>query len=136
MAELRRQFVLPTADVEFLDGLGLPWETVTDGGAMWLLVREFEVPAAYQPSKVSVALSIPPSYPDAPLDMAYFHPHVVRVDRAAIGGLTDRALDGAVWQQWSRHRTGDNPWRVGQDSIETQFLLVREWLERELRKAA
>ena len=136
MPELRRQFELPTADVEFLDGLGLPWETIRDGGGMWLLVHQYLVPAAYQPSSVSAAVSIPQSYPDAPLDMVYFRPHLARVDRSAIGALADQAIDGATWQRWSRHRTGENPWRVGHDSIETHFLLAREWLDREVRKAA
>ena len=41
-----------------------------------------------------------------------------------------------AWQRWSRHRTAVNPWRRGYDCIETHVLLVDDWLEREIRRAA
>jgi hypothetical protein len=43
-------------------------------------------------------------------------------------------LDGKQFQQWSRHRTGANPWRPGLDNVCTHLLLVNSWLEKELRK--
>lgn len=131
---MRRQFVLPEADREYLGSLGHPWETLKDGPAGWLLLDAFEVPSGYNVSKVAVALRIEPGYPDSQIDMAYFHPPLARQDGKAIRALADIAIDGRMWQRWSRHRTEKNKWRAGEDDIGTQLLLVRHWLELELRK--
>ena len=83
---------------------------------------------------VTVALQIPPGYPDAQIDMAYFHPHLARKDGRAIGALSAQDLDGKVFQRWSRHRTGEAPWRPGEDDVSSHLVLVDDWLERELAK--
>ena len=36
---LRQNFRLPQADEEYLNGLGLPWEAIVDGGSQWLLIH-------------------------------------------------------------------------------------------------
>lgn len=136
MAMPRRAFALPEPDREFLDARGLPWETIVEGGTRWVLIHGYPVHAGYNHAQVSLGLEILPSYPDTQIDMVYFHPYLVRMDRRAIAQVTERVIDGRRWQRWSRHRTGANPWRRGCDCIETHLLLVDEWLERELRKAA
>lgn len=136
MAMPRRAFALPESDREFLEARGLPWETVVEGGTRWVLIHDYPVRAGYDRNRVSLALEISPSYPDAQIDMVYFLPQLARMDRRAIAALAVRGIEGRQWQRWSRHRTGANPWRRGCDCIETHLLLVDEWLERELRKAA
>ncbi len=136
MNEPRRHFTLPVCDQEYLDALGMPWEALIEGQTRWVLVHLYRVVPGYSPGEASIALELPAGYPDTQIDMAYFHPHLLRADGKAIPQVTDRPIDCRVWQRWSRHRTGANPWRRDCDCIETHLLLVNEWLERELRKVA
>jgi len=133
---MRRQFSLPEFDVGYLGTTGLKWETITDTTqTRWLLLHEWPVRhAGYNMESVTVALQIPPGYPDAQIDMAYFHPHLARKDGRAIGALSAQDLDGKVFQRWSRHRTGEAPWRPGEDDVSSHLVLVDDWLERELAK--
>lgn len=132
---MRRQFLLPQADREYLDARGLPWETIIDAGGQWLLVHDFPVTVArYNAETVIAALMIAPGYPDAQIDMVYFYPPLVRADGRAINTLADQPLDGKIYQRWSRHRTGQNPWRPGEDGVSTHLLLVEGWLEKELTR--
>lgn len=130
----RRHFALPEADEEFLDSLGLPWEALIESGVRWVLIYNFPVPSGYNYATVTVAIRIQPGYPDAQLDMAYFFPALARADSKHIGALTPFTLDGKGFQQWSRHRTGANPWRPGVDDLSTHLMLVEHWLKREFAK--
>jgi hypothetical protein len=129
---MRRQFRLPEADELHLDALGLPWETVLGAQVQWLVVHDRAVPSGYNHARALTALIIPPGYPDAQLDMVYFYPHLARADGGRIGGLASRRFDDKDWQQWSRHRTQQNPWRPGEDDIAGHFILIDHWLRREL----
>lgn len=128
---MRRQFDLPEEDVEHLDALGLPWETLAEGGGPWLIIRGFPLPEGYTHDVVDVAVHMTPGYPTAQLDMAYFHPPVARRDGRPIGALSTCTIDGQAWQRWSRHRTAHNPWRPGVDDVGAHLRLVEHWLERE-----
>lgn len=128
---LRRQFQLPQDDVRYLEGLGLPWEAVLDGGSQWLLVHKWKVREGYNHGEVSLALLIPPSYSDSQIDMVYFNPGLSRVDGRSINALSSHTILGAEWQRWSRHRTGSNPWRPGEDDVASHLCLVDDWLGRE-----
>lgn len=131
---MRRQFSLPETDEIFLDSLGLPWETATLSGAQWLIIHNYSVPIGYNHTQVLLAVRISPGYPDTQLDMVYFSPQLARADGKVIGALTTLMLDGKTYQQWSRHRTGANPWRPDEDDLSTHLELVRHWLEREFNK--
>jgi hypothetical protein len=125
---------LPEGDRGYLETRGLSWEAVKEGGTLWLVVHDYPVCPGYNLGQVAAALQIPASYPDTQIDMIYFSPALVRADGTAIGQLSAHTFDGKAWQRWSRHRTGTNPWRRGYDCVETHFLLVDEWLEREFRR--
>lgn len=132
---MHRQFVLPSFDVLHLDSTGLAWETILEAnGNRWLLIHDRPVPEGYTIRKTTVALQIAPSYPDAQIDMAYFHPHLARTDAKPIGALVLHDIVGTSYQRWSRHRTGEAPWRPGDDDVSTHLVLVDDWLERELAK--
>ena len=131
----RRQFSLPAEDQEWLDGLGLTFELVTDPGQRRVIVHGLPVPAGYTVPSVSVSVRIEPGYPDVQIDMAYFRPALVLVSGRQINAICDEPFDGTIWQRWSRHRTPMNPWRPGIDSLSTHFALIQEWLEREANKA-
>ncbi len=127
---LSRHFTLPKHDEDYLNGLGLPWETIRDG-SQWLLIHDWRIPTGYATDKTTVALLIPPAYADTQIDMVYFHPGLARTDARPIGALSMQAIQGVQYQRWSRHRTGANPWRPGVDDIASHLTLVDEWLRRE-----
>lgn len=129
---MRRNFQLPAADERWLDAAGRPWETVIEGQARWLVIHEFQVPDGYAVVRVSVALSIPATYPDTQIDMVYFRPALERRDGRAIHSPAMQTILGEPWQRWSRHRTAENPWRTGEDDVSTHMALVLDWLRKEL----
>lgn len=135
--EVRRDFRLPAEDEAFLESTGLRWETVTEGAAdqmvRRLVVYGFPIPTGYNVGVADLFLRIEPLYPDTQIDMVYFHPALAKVSGGAIGALSTEPFDRKQWQRWSRHRTSQNPWRPGLDSLETHLALVRTWLTRELR---
>lgn len=130
-ATLRRQFQLPAEDVAYLNQLSLDWETINEGGTLWLLIHGWRIPQGYNHSAVALALRIPPNYSDSQIDMVYFKPGLARTDGQPIAALSPLTIDGEQWQQWSRHRTGTNPWRPGEDDVSSHLCLVDEWLRRE-----
>lgn len=73
-------------------------------------------------------------YPGAPLDMAYFLPHLAQADGKPINALSPHQFDGKVWRRWSRHRNGTNPWIEGEDNLTTHMVYVESWLKDEFRK--
>lgn len=129
---LRRQFDLPEEDVDYLEGLGLPWETLREGSVGWLVLHALPLPEGYTVGKTDVAIQIPSGYPVAPLDMAYFHPFLARRDDRALPQTSVvQQLDGKRWQRWSRHRAAHNQWHPGTDNLKSHLALVEHWLERE-----
>lgn len=130
-AALSQAFSLPQADQRYLDNLGLAWECIKDGNTQWLVIHGWQTPNGYNHRQVDMALMIPPLYPDSQIDMVYFNPPLARVDGRVIGQLTNQAIQGKSWQRWSRHRTGQNPWRPGVDDVASHLALVDDWLHRE-----
>ena len=132
---MRRQFSLSKADEAYLISRKLPWETVVDGGAQWVILHQFPVSAGYDHGTVAVGIQLVSGYPDAPLDMAYFLPHLARNDGKAIPQTGPHLFDGKQWQRWSRHRCpGVNPWIVGEDDLGTHVGYTESWLRDEFRK--
>jgi hypothetical protein len=131
---MRRDFKLPQEDREFLDIRGFQWETIQNGVEQWLVLYDFPIPAGYNVEKATAAVLIVAGYPDSPLDMIYFDPHLARLDNRSISNLSPRMIDGKNFQQWSRHRTGENPWRPGEDCISTHLSLAAHYLKNELTR--
>jgi hypothetical protein len=136
-AQPRRQFRLPEADELFLDGLGLSWETLVEAGLRWLVLHDFSLPAGYSRTNADIAVNIAPGYPPAPLDMAFLHPSLSRLDGRPIPRTqVTRAIDGRSWQQWSRHRPPENPWIEGEDDLASHIHYMQAWLSAEFERAA
>ena len=131
---MKRDFILPEQDVDFLNSAGFPWETLLEGGIRWLIIHDFPIPNGYNNSKARIALMIDPGYPVSQIDMVYFYPAVLRLDNKPIGAITGQAIQGLQFQRWSRHRTGENPWRPGLDDLSTHISMVENWLTKELQK--
>ena len=131
---MRRQFDLLPQDGKFLDEYGLPWETIVDG-AQWVLIHEFPTDVGYDHATVSIAIRLETGYPQAALDMVYVYPYLARKDGKPIPQTqAEQSIDGKGWQRWSRHRSGANPWRPGEDSIETHIYLIEDWFAREFER--
>lgn len=132
--DARRQFSLPPEDEAFLNQYGLPWETIEDG-SQWVLIHDFQTHEGYNHRKVSVAIRLETGYPLAALDMVYVLPALVRTDGKLIPNAdAQQGLDGRTWQRWSRHRSSENPWKPGEDSIETHVYLIEDWFVREFER--
>lgn len=129
---MRREFLLPEEDEEYLNLRGLPWETILEGGSRWLIIHDYPVPVGYSHARVSLALLISTGYPDTQIDMVYFDPHLA--NGRSINAVSSHGLDGKTWQRWSRHRTAQNPWRPGVDGVGTHLGCVDDWLAREVAR--
>jgi hypothetical protein len=131
---LRRQFDLLPDDRQFLEEYGLPWETLVEG-SQWVLVHEFPTHDGYNHPRVTAAVRLETGYPNTALDMVYFSPALARKDGRPIGAVAPcQPLDGKSYQRWSRHRTPQNPWKIGRDNLGTHIILVEDWLTREFEK--
>lgn len=132
--EVRRQFSLPDADEQYLSSLGLTWEALREGDTRWALVHRWRLPPGYNCDETSIALLIPPSYPDSQIDMVYVNPPLARSDGRSINGLSAQSIAGESWQRWSRHRTSNNPWRPAVDDVASHLALVDDWFRREYER--
>jgi|ERR1035437_3182365 hypothetical protein len=133
---MRRDFVLPEQDVDFLDGSGFKWETIREGAGLWVIIYDCPVPIGYNVRQTHIALKIEAGYPVTQIDMVYFYPPLHKITGSAIPirALANQSLLAIIWQRWSRHRTGENPWRPGLDDISTHMQMVNYWMERELKQ--
>jgi hypothetical protein len=132
----RRAFRLPEEDEEYLNSLGLPWETlhgiVGRENVRWLLIHNYSVPFGYNHGQVTKAIKIEPGYPPGKLDMVYFFPALSRNDgKPIIRSQSTVTIDENTFQRWSRHYT----WREESDSLLTHLLRVKEWLTNELKRS-
>ena len=130
----RRGFTLLEEDKDYLDSLGLPWETIREGNLSWVLIHQYSIPKGYNIENATIAVLMTSGYPIAQLDMVYFHPPLQRIDQQPIGALIEVNIDGKIFQRWSRHRTSVNPWRQGIDNLGTHIPLVEAWLLQEFNK--
>lgn len=129
---MRKDFELPEIDTEFLSRSGRRWETIRDAGE-WVIISDYPLPPGYNVANATIALKIDGGYPVTQIDMVYFDPPLGREDGKPIGALSPQPISGKQFQRWSRHRTGENPWRPGVDDISTHLSLVDFWLEREFK---
>lgn len=131
---LRRQFDLLPQDQVFLEEYGLPWETIVDG-SQWVLIHEFPTYEGYNHPHVTAAIRMETGYPNTELNMVYVFPALARQDGRQIGATNSpQTIDGKSYQRWSRHRTAENPWKIGRDSLGTHVILVEDWFAREFEK--
>lgn len=128
----KSDFSLPAEDVEFLDKLGLPWETLSCAG-LWVIIHDYPIPEGYNVTSAQIALMVSPNYPAAEIDMAYFYPHLQKINGRPINALSMQAIDGRSFQRWSRHRQAGE-WKPGVDSILTHLALVDNWLLNDLKR--
>lgn len=129
----RREFVLLEKDEAYLNERSLHWETFSEGGRRWLLLRNYILPEGYNHSVVDIAVDVPPSYPRAEIDMFHCFPHLTLKSGAAIGETSGRtAIAGQTFQQWSRHLNGQTRWNPATDSVMTHLAVIETALLKEV----
>lgn len=132
---LERAFLFNEEDTFFLDKQGVPYETIKEGMAHWLLIHDFPIPEGYNIDKATAAISVPGGYPDTSLDMVYFYPPLSLNNGKAIPATNCMVrIRGKQYQRWSRHFTTQNPWRAGIDNLNTFWLYIQNWLKKELTR--
>jgi len=131
----RRDFELLPEDDQFLRDYGLEYETVVDG-SQWVLIHLFPTQhEGYNHPTVTIAIRLETGYPNTALDMVYVYPPLSRKDGRPIGATeATQVIAGQSYQRWSRHRTTQNPWKPGQDSIGSHVFLIEDWFAREFEK--
>jgi hypothetical protein len=129
---IRREFTLPESDIDYLNSLGLSWETLKTRG-MWVIIYDYPLPDSYTTRMADLALMIPPNYPAAEIDMVYFYPHLQKKSGMPIKAITPMSIDGRTFQRWSRHRQ-KGEWRPGIDDISTHLALVENWLIKDVKR--
>ncbi len=131
---LRREFDLLEEDETYLSTLQLPWETAKLANQNWVIIYDYPICDGYNLKTATIAIRMIGGYPTAGLDMVYFYPPLSRLDKQPIGALSNLNIDGKIFQQWSRHRTSANPWRVDIDNLSTHIPLADFWLSNEFEK--
>ncbi len=124
-------FDLPEDDKSHLTKSFKKWEAIKEGASNWLLLYDFEVPHGYDQKRATLALMIPPAYPDVQIDMAYFHPHLTLNSKKTVEKISEQQIKGQSFQRWSRHRKSADEWRSDVDGVGTHILQVTTWLEKE-----
>jgi hypothetical protein len=128
----RREFTPPETDIDYLNGLGLSWETIKTRG-MWVIIYDYPLPEGYTIKVADLALMIPPNYPAVEIDMVYFYPQLQKISGRLIKAITPMSIDGRTFQRWSRHRQ-KGEWRPGIDDISTHLALVENWLIKDVKR--
>lgn len=128
-----RDFALLEVDEYYLDGLSLRWETRNSDGLRWLIIHGFQVPAGYTAATATVALMVPPTYPQSQIDMFYVYPPLQRATGADIPATEAiQSIEGLPFQRWSRHRGNVVPWNPQRDNVVTHLALVESSLIAEV----
>src|SRR5438105_2961370 len=100
----RTDFSMLPRDEAHLARAGLAWETISDGGRRWLILRAYPLPKGYTALTADIAVEIPVSYPGAQLDMFYCYPPVSLMSGAVIPQTqSQETISGRAYQRWSRH---------------------------------
>lgn len=128
-----RDFALLEVDETYLDGLGFQWETRNSDGHRWLIIRDYPVPDGYTAETTTMALMIPPTYPQAEIDMFYAYPPLQRKAGGAIPATeATQSIGGLPFQRWSRHRGSVVPWNPQRDNVVSHLALVESSLAKEV----
>ena len=118
---------LTEEDTEFLEAhFNGRWEETPDG--LGVIIKDFVIPAGYQPEKSNLLIMIPNSYPGAQLDMFYFEPPISRKDGAQIEALANEEHFDKTWQRWSRHYE----WNSEEDSLVSHIGFVTNQMQNEV----
>ena len=132
------RFRLPDRDVEFLNSLGVKWETGMDGGMGYVIMYDVGIDTtkfkvAGGGDKINILFMLPSGYPNTQIDMSSFYPDIKRADRKEIPNLWRfYNVNGFKWQTWSRHRSGGDFWNPETDGVASHLAYTDLFLQREV----
>jgi hypothetical protein len=137
--ESKRTFALLDVDRNFLDGLGLRWETIVEASEQdpskmrrWLLIHDYPIPVGYSVQSTLLGLEIPTTYPGAQIDMFYTYPPLQLASGTAIPSTqVNASIRGRMFNGWSRHRGAASPWDPETDNVSTHLALVDSAMAKE-----
>jgi hypothetical protein len=123
--------MLRPAEQEYLERRGLPYEVTQEAGMIVLVIRDWPLPAGYEPRAVELLVRLPPGFPDAAPDMYWCNPPVrfAGTDTYPPAANQFEEYLGRQWQRFSRHLP-PGAWQPGRDSLESYLALIRTELER------
>jgi Prokaryotic E2 family E len=121
--------MLSDGDETYLNEYSFDYEVVPEGAMFALIIRDFRLPAGYEPAVVDLLLRLPGGFPDAAPDMFWMHPVVAYATGGSPPATETRLeFEGRIWQRWSRHLAV--AWRPGVDNLQTYLRLIRTDLEK------
>jgi hypothetical protein len=128
-----RTFALLEIDENYLDLLGMRWETIIEADRRWLLLHDYPLPDGYTTERTKLALEIPSTYPAAQIYGFYAYPPLALVSGRVIPSTQLRGtLLGVEFHGWSRNRGPAAPWNASSDNVSTQLALVDAALTKEV----
>jgi len=127
MATVTNEEKIPELDRDFLYEKEYEFEILPLGGALHLIIKNFEFPEHYAPSQADLLVILPAGYPNAALDMFRTYPDVKLTNgNWPAAASPHEQLNGRSWQSWSRHTN----WRVGKDSLRSFISAVKKELNK------
>jgi hypothetical protein len=121
---------LPEHDETFLKERGYDWELVAASGEQLLIIHNYHLPdGKYKPAVVDLLIKIPAGYPTSNPDMFFTAQAVSKADGGPPQAVTQTAINGQMWYQWSRHYPAGT-WRAGIDAIENYLIAVWKELQK------
>lgn len=119
-------------DELYLKGKGFVYETFAQtNGALFLVIRDYIIPANLFPNKADLLVKIPPLYPQSQMDMFWLNPDVRLVANRQYpnaANVFEKYLD-ENWQRFSRHYSTE-AWRPNVDSLANHLIYVERCLEQ------
>jgi hypothetical protein len=118
---------LPERDIDFLSEKGYEYQLVPYSSGIYLIISQFPLSKAYNPSIADLLIMIPTGYPNTPLDMFWTNPDVRLISGSWPTASEHHELHAERnWQRWSRHTN----WRTGVDNLRTFMSSVRKEIEK------
>ena len=99
------------------------------GGWRFVVISEFNLPAAYTPRAVELLVKLPPLFPEAAPDMFWVRPAVRRADGRLPRSTTNESLLGRSWQRFSWHLL-EGAWKPGSSTFRDFVRCIRGRLLR------
>lgn len=123
--------LLAEEDVQHLKDKGYIFEVERAAGFICVVIRNFPLPAGYNPQTTDLLLRLPPNFPMACPDMFWTFPHVRLANGAypKAADVFDVQFQGRQWQRWSRHPEA-SCWRPGTDNLRTFLGTIRRELQK------
>lgn len=85
-------------------------------GWTFVVIRDWRLPAGFEPGEVELLIKLPPLFPDAAPDMFWVHPAVRAPNGVPPRSTSLEKLLGREWQRFSWHLAAGS-WRVGASTL-------------------